>query len=99
MLKSTVDIVRTALKSDQTISATYRARILEFLRNGPSVQTPTAEGKARLIRRAEAARRLGCSLRLVDRLAKDGVLPKRRLPNRKRAAGFLETDVLALIAG
>jgi hypothetical protein len=98
MLKSTVDIVRTALKSDQTISAIHRARILEFLRNGANMQKPTAAGEARLIRRAEAARRLGCSLRLIDRLAKDGVLVKRRLPNRQRAAGFLETDVLALIA-
>lgn len=52
----------------------------------------------RLLRRAEAARRLGCSLRLVDRLAKDGALVKRKLPGRKRAAGILESDLLALIA-
>jgi hypothetical protein len=37
-------------------------------------------------------------LRLVDRLAKDGALMKRKLPGRKRAAGILESDLLALIA-
>lgn len=52
----------------------------------------------RLLRRTEAAPRLGCSLRLVDGLAKDGALVKRRLPGRKRAAGILESDLLALMA-
>jgi hypothetical protein len=37
-------------------------------------------------------------LRLIDRLAKDGALVKRRLPGRKRAAGILEADLLALMA-
>jgi predicted DNA-binding transcriptional regulator AlpA len=66
--------------------------------NPPANGTPTAP-EPRIIRRAETAHRLGCSVRLVDRLAADGILPKRHLPNRQRAAGFLESDVNALIAG
>jgi len=51
----------------------------------------------RLIRRAEAARRLGCSLRSVDKWARDGMLRKVGLPGRTRKAGFRESDVVALI--
>ncbi len=59
---------------------------------------PATTSEPRLVRRAEAARRLSRSLRFVDKLAASGVLPKRRLPNRKRAAGFLESDLNALIS-
>jgi len=99
MLATTIDIIRVGLKSDPTVSTSDRARMLALLKEGPTqrkADTPTTK-EPRLIRRAEAAHRLGCSLRLVDRLAKDGALVKRRLPGRKRAAGFLESEVLALI--
>jgi hypothetical protein len=90
MMSHTIEIIKTALKADNSVSASDRARVLATIRHGGS-QAPEP---ARL---AEAAHRLGCSLRLVDRLAKDGALVKRKLPGRKRAAGFLESDVLALI--
>ncbi|HUA67240.1 MAG TPA: hypothetical protein VMA13_01720 [Candidatus Saccharimonadales bacterium] len=100
MLATTIEIIRSGLKSDPSLSAADRARILAAIRNGPNTTKidPATSSEPRLVRRAEAARRLGCSLRLVDRLAKDGVLLKRRLPNRKRAAGFLESDLNALIS-
>ena len=101
MLPSTIEILRSALKADATITPTERKRIMVLLRAGPEApkSVPAAPNEPRLIRRAEAARRLGCSLRLVDRLARDGILPKRHLPNRQRAAGFLESDLLAVIEG
>lgn len=100
MLPTTIDVIKAGLKSDPSLSAADRARILAVIRNGANAPKidPATNGEVRLIRRAEGARRLGCSLRLVDRLAKDGVLLKRRLPNRKRAAGFLESDLNALIS-
>jgi predicted DNA-binding transcriptional regulator AlpA len=101
MLATTLDIIRSGLKADPSLTPADRTRLLALLRqerNTPKPET-AVERIARIIRRSEAARRLGCSLRLVDRLAKDGILPKRRLPNRQRAAGFLEADVDALIAG
>jgi len=99
MMTHTLQIIRTALKADSSIAATDRARLLAAMRGGgEQVLKPARVVEQRLIRRAEVARRLGCSLRLVDRLAKDGALVKRKLPGRKRAAGILESDVLALIA-
>ena len=59
---------------------------------------PTAT-KPSLIRRAEVARRMSCSIRMVDKLAAAGLLRKRKLPGRVRASGFLESDVSAFITG
>ena len=99
MMTHTLQIIRTALKADPSVAATDRARLLAAMRGGgEQAFKPAKVVEQRLIRRAEVARRLGCSLRLVDRLAKDGALVKRNLPGRKRAAGFLESDVLALIS-
>ncbi len=33
----------------------------------------------------------------IDKLAASGALPKRKLPGRVRASGFLETDLVALM--
>lgn len=99
MLPTTLEIVRTGLKADPTLSAQERQRLLNLIREPAAQSQKTAAPQPRLIRRSEVARRFGRSLRYVDHLAKQGVLLKRRLPNRKRAAGFLESDVNALIAG
>lgn len=99
MLPTTIDVIKAGLKSDPSLSSADRARILTAIRNGANtarINTAT-NSEPRLVRRAEAARRLGCSLRLVDRLAQDGVLQKRKLPGRLRAAGFLQSDLDALI--
>jgi predicted DNA-binding transcriptional regulator AlpA len=53
----------------------------------------------RLLRRREVAERLSRSERAVDRLAAEGTLRKIRLPGRARAAGFLEAEVVSLMAG
>jgi hypothetical protein len=52
----------------------------------------------RLMRRTEVARMLGRTIRSVDHLAREGVLKRVSLPGRSRAAGFRESDVLALIS-
>lgn len=53
--------------------------------------------EARLLRRREVASRLSVSLRTVDNWAREGLLTKRRLPGRRRAAGFSSVDVEKLI--
>jgi len=58
---------------------------------------PAAQGEVRIIRRIEAARRLSCSLRTIDKLAATGVLQRRKLPGRVRASGFLAGDIDTLI--
>lgn len=101
MLATTLEIIRSGLKADPSLTIADRARLMALLRNGSGsskVESVTTN-EPRLIRRSEAARRLSCSLRTVDKLAAGGILPKRRLPGRVRAAGFLESDVVKLIGG
>lgn len=99
MLNTTLEIVRSGLKSDPTLTPQDRARLLASLRE-PAVQKPAPETSTepRLVRRATVASRLSCSLRTVDKLAASGVLAKRKLPGRVRASGFLASDVDKLIA-
>lgn len=98
MLSTTVEVIRAAMRSDPSIPPAGRARLLALLKSDdalpPTREQPT---KPRLIRRAEVATRLSCSLRTVDNLAKAGLLPLVRLPGRIRGAGFREADVNALI--
>jgi hypothetical protein len=98
MLPTTLDVFRAGLKSDPTVSPAERARLLSLVRNGPAPAEKTAapqEASPRIIRRAEVGRRLSVSLRTVDKLP----IPKFKLPGRQRAAGFLESDINALLAG
>jgi hypothetical protein len=99
MLKSTIEAVKAVLRTDETLTVRDREGFIKLLSHPVErlKPEPFAPTEPRLVRRAEAARRLACSVRLIDRLARDGILQKRRLPNRQRAAGFLESDVSALI--
>jgi hypothetical protein len=99
MLPSTIEILRSVLRSDPTLSAGERAELLARVRkkpDAPSVQ-PRVNDEVRIMRRSEAARRLSCSVRTVDRLARTGGLLRRKLPGRVRGAGFLASEVEALI--
>jgi hypothetical protein len=99
MLTTTIEIIRSALKGDPSLNPADRAHILAMIRDGTNATktNEVAASEHRLVRPAEAARRLGCSLRLVDQLAQDGILPRRYFPNRRRAAGFLESDLNGLM--
>ena len=99
MLPTTLRLLRTALEADPSISARERNKMLAALRTDPTAnrETTATERVSRLVRRAEAARRLGVSVRTVDKLAASGVLPRRTLPGRVRASGFLESDLSALV--
>src|ERR1043165_8235168 len=101
MLATTTAIIMAGLRADPTVPPADRARILVLLRQGPSGPKPNPEPtpEPRLVRRKEAACRLGVSLRSLDKLAKEGILPKRVLPGRIRASGFLESTLAELISG
>jgi predicted DNA-binding transcriptional regulator AlpA len=101
MLTTTIELLRAGLKADPTISPEKRARLLAMLRNGddePLKPDAAPIVRQRCIRRNEAARLLAVSLRTVDNLAAAGILKKLKLPGRRRSCGFLESDVLSLIA-
>lgn len=99
MLNTTLEIIRSGLKADPTLTPDDRQRLLRVL-HAPAVAktVPAISTEFRLIRRAEVARRLSCCLRMVDKLAASGVLVKHKFPGRVRAAGFLASDVDKLIA-
>lgn len=100
MLPTTIEATRAMLRADPSLTPNDRNRLLALLRNhGKADPEPTAERVERILRRAEAARRLGCSLRAIDTWARTGIIQKVRLPGRTRAAGFRECDIAALISG
>ena len=97
MLPTNREIIRAALRADQTIDAAARQRILDAIDAASRSEFhPPAPG-FRLIRRGEVARRLSCTPRTVDHLAQAGQLKRVMLPGRRRGAGFLEADVAALV--
>lgn len=99
MFNTTIDAVRAILRCDPSVSAAERVRIIFRLRRGDEVKKPEPPKPARLLKREAVADRLACSTRLVDKLATQGVLRKVTLPGRKRAAGFREADIDALVNG
>lgn len=103
MLPTTSAAVRSILAADPSLTPSDRAGILAGLRNHGRPAEPTAPTPAtnepRLIRRREAAARLGRSLRALDLLARQGILPRVILPGRVRGGGFRESDLVRLIEG
>jgi len=101
MLPTTIDLLKAGLKADPTISPSDRIRLLATLRAGLGTEAKPAiapDAAPRVIRRKEAAHRLACCVRVIDRLAQEGKLKRVRLPGRIRSAGFLESDINQLLA-
>jgi hypothetical protein len=102
MLDSTIELIRAGLKTDPTLSSEERTRLVAMLRHhGKPMQPPPTvrqEVEPKVIQRKQAAERLNSSLRLIDLLAKQGVLKKCVLPGRRRAVGLLESNLSALMA-
>ena len=98
MLPTTLKLCRTAFEADPSISIRERQHLMRLLIREPEPTTTERQPVApRLVRRKEGAQRLGYSLRTFDKLCKQGVLKKHILPGRCRAAGVLESDLLALL--
>ena len=99
MQTGTYDAVMTLLKADRTLQPRERARLIAAMSDKPENGAAVPYVPEKLIRRQEAAARFGVSKRTVDLWAKQGLLTKRKLPGRKRAAGFVEAEINALITG
>lgn len=88
---------------------TENAAALILVHNHPSGDPcPSAEDiritrqlveAGRILQRREVARRFNRSLRFVDKLAVEGILPRVKMPERIRACGYREEDVERLMAG
>jgi len=98
MLPTTFELIRGALKCDPTLGPADRARILATLRNGkPAPEQPTNAGP-RILRPKIVAERLGRTTRSVHQLCQQGILQKVKLPGRQRAAGILESSLIAALS-
>lgn len=90
--------IMAMIRADQDADARTKAHLLALIRNGGTsadqVNKPSAP---RVVTRAEAARQLGRSLRLVDSLARRGLLRRVKLPGQTRALGLRADDVAALV--
>jgi len=101
MLPTTIDAIKAILRADPTVIPADRALIMAAIRNhGRESIKPKAVSlpESRILKRAEVAKRLSCSVRTIDNIAKQGVVQKVTLPGRKRAWGFRLADIERLIA-
>ena len=102
MLPTTVDAVRALLKTDPSLTPSDRSQIVGAIRNHgqPAEPKPTREREsARILTRAEVAKRFSRTLRFVDTLSAQGVLQRVTLPGRVRACGYREDEVERLMIG
>ena len=102
MLPTTGDAVKALLKADPSLTPADRTRIMAAVRShGQPVDQarPVEKPKTQILTRKQVARRFGRSLRFVDKMAVEGILPRVKLPGRVRACGYREEDVERLMAG
>lgn len=95
MLQTTIDAVKAILAADPSVNAEDRKALVEALKKGPRA----AAVHDRVLRRPEAASRLGVGVKALDLWKRRGVLVPVTIPGSSRALGFRESDVEALIAG
>jgi hypothetical protein len=100
MQSTTLEIIKTTLKGDTTLTPEDRKKLLVLLHNGGKIPQGNEKTKSepRILRRAEAAKRLGVTLRAIDKWACEGILRRIKLPGRTRACGFSERDINELIS-
>ncbi len=89
---TTSETIRLLLSS---LQPGERSKLLRELAPATAPSVPNLA--PRLIHAAEAARMLARSTRSIHMLAAAGYLQRITMPGRKRAGGFREADVLALM--
>jgi hypothetical protein len=99
---NTIEVLDAVLKTDDTISAAQRKKLLQGLRGEPS-PAPVQNGDGhspRIYSRAEAAKLLGGkTCRFIDLLARKGLLKKFVPPGNKRAIGVCGESLHQFIEG
>ena len=102
MQDSTLKILEVTLKSDSTVAAAERNRILKIARNGAS-SAPAENGNGhepRIYSREEAAKILGDkTTRFVDLLCRRGLLKKFTPPGNQRAIGICGKSLRDFVEG
>jgi len=97
MNPATLEIMKSVLKTDPSVTAEERERLLALLRPGQKASSSDVRPE-RLLKRKQVADMLSSSPRLVDKLSSEGLLHKVKYPGRVRAAGYRLSEVQAIIA-
>lgn len=92
MKVSTLEIIKLALRSDETVPGDDRARLVRLLTQ-PGAGMPTRP--ARVIRFKDAAARLGCAVRTVRSYVEQGRLDP--VKAKERAIGVTESSLERMI--
>ena len=96
MQTATKAIISATLAADASLSPTERKTLLAALERGAVNQ---ADPIPRILRRKEVASLLGVSEKRVDQICNAGGLVRVHSPGAKRAMGFSESSVRALVEG
>jgi len=89
MKTTTLDLIRSVLKSDETVAGDERSRIIRLMTT-PSEPTPT---HSRIVSFKEAAGRLAVQRRTIYHYCRTGILERARLPGKGRARGVTELSL------
>jgi hypothetical protein len=94
MLQTTIEAMKAILGTDSTVDKEQRQALMEIFRSG--IKT---EGKPdRVLRRKEAACRLGVTVKALDLWKRKGIVKPVIIGGSSRAIGFRESDIERLMA-
>jgi len=99
MKVTTLEIIRTVLKTDETITTEERARIIRFLTTPVGAPPVAPKPPARIVSFKEAAERLACKRQTVYHYCRMGILKKAALAGKERANGVTESSLILAIEG
>ena len=94
MKTTTLDLIKSVLKTDETIPTDERSRIIRMLTT-PADTTPRPP--TRIVSFVEAAQRLAVKRRTIYHYCRAGILARARLPGKGRARGVTEESLLQAI--
>jgi hypothetical protein len=94
MKETTIEILKSVLKTDPTITAEERSNLIQLFKGAPLCK----KSDDKLLKRKQVAEMLSSSTRLVDKLAVQGLLHKVTFRGRQRSAGYRRSEVEALLA-
>jgi len=96
MKTTTLELIRSVLKSDETMPADERARIIRLLTSPADAPKPEP---LCVIKPTEAARRLMVSRQTIYRYCKMGILSRAILPGKTRGNGVTLESLESAIRG
>lgn len=93
MKMATVELIKTALRCDETVPGDDRARLVRLLTQPGAGSAPARP--ARVIRFKDAAARLGCKVRTVRFYVEQGILDP--VKAKERSIGVTEASLERMI--